>query len=298
MYFFIVNTISGNGKGMKVWKRIESMLQKQQVDYLVEFSVSPTHAAELVRQIAKTQKIDVLAVVGGDGTVQSMIHALIGRNIPLGIIPAGSGNDLARGLKIPLNPKEALHYLLTGGTKKIDIIQIGDQYCMTVVGIGMDGKVAQTVNRSRYKKWFNVFKLGHLSYVLSLFQVLLHYRPAKATIKINGKEWVFQNIWLIAVANFPNYGGGMIICPGACHYDGEFHICIVDGLSRWELLRIFPAVFRGKHIHHPGVTLLKGKTIEVISDSPMPAHGDGEMMGETPMKIDILPEALPVICHD
>ncbi|MEB3102890.1 diacylglycerol/lipid kinase family protein [Ferviditalea candida] len=298
MYLFIVNTMSGNGKGMKVWKRIESMLQKRQVHYLVEFSASPTHTAELVRQTAKKHKIKVLAVVGGDGTVQSMIHSVIGRNIPLGIIPAGSGNDLARGLKIPLNPKEALHYLLTGGTGKIDIIQIGNQYCMTVVGIGIDAKVAQTVNRSRYKKWFNRLKLGHLAYVLSFIQVLTHYRPVKATIKVDGKEWTFPKTWLIAVANFPNYGGGMIICPGACYFDGEFHICIVDGLSRWELLRIFPAVYRGKHIYRSGVTLLKGKTIEVISDSPMPAHGDGEIMGETPMKIDILEKGLSVICHD
>lgn len=298
MYFFIVNKMSGNGKGMKIWKRVESLLRKLQIDYLVEFSVSPIHAADLVRQMSNKQKVKVLAVVGGDGTVQSMIHALVGGNIPLGIIPAGSGNDLARGLKIPLNPEKALHYLLTGETKKIDIVQIGDRYCMTVVGIGIDGKVAQTVNQSRYKKWFNFFKLGHLSYVLSLFQVLLHYRPVKATITVDGKEWVFPEAWLIAVANFPNYGGGMMICPGACYHDGEFHICIVDGLTRWGLLRIFPAVFQGKHISHSGVTLLKGKTIEVNSESPMPTHGDGEIIGETPIKISVLQEAIPVICHE
>ncbi|WP_199620413.1 diacylglycerol/lipid kinase family protein [Paenibacillus alkalitolerans] len=296
MYNFVVNKMAGNGKGKKVWKAVEPLLQRQQIGYHVEFSVNSAHAADLVRQlVAKDCNRTVLVIVGGDGTLQSVIPELIGYNVPLGIIPAGTGNDFARALGIPLHPKKALDYLFEGGIKKIDVAKTGDKYCLTVVGIGIDGKVAQTVNDSGYKKWFNFFRLGHLSYVLSLLQVLLRYRPVTATLKVDETEMTFSNVWLIAAANFPNYGGGMVICPGASYSDGVLDICIVHGISRFELVRVFPLVFKGKHISHSGVSILRGKEVKVVSSSPMIAHGDGEIIGQTPIEIDIRKEAVPVI---
>lgn len=250
------------------------------------------------RIVVQESKQTVLVVVGGDGTLQSVMPELVGYDIPLGIIPAGSGNDFARALGIPLNPKQALEYLLDGGIKKIDIVQTGSQYCVTVIGIGIDGKVAQTVNDSGYKKWFNYFRLGHFSYVLSLFQVLLQYRPNTVTLIVDGTEMTFSNVWLIAVANIPNYGGGMLICPGASCSDGVLDICIVHGISRFEFLRIFPQVFAGKHILHSGVSMLQGKVLKVLSSSPMLAHGDGEVIGQTPMEIAVRKKAVHVIYND
>lgn len=296
MYFFIVNRRSGNGKGMKVWKHIQRILHKKQIHYHVDFPANPVHAAGLVRQYVKeNNKVKALVVVGGDGTIQSIANEMTTCSIPLGIIPAGSGNDFARGLHIPLNPKKALEYLLTGTIKKIDIARIGNKCCVTVVGIGVDGKVAQTINQSWYKKWFNLIKLGKLSYVFSFAHVLLHYKPINVYVKVDGVERFFSNVWLIAIANFPNYAGGMMICPGACYSDGVFHICIVQGLSRLKLVRIFPKVFSGKHIHHPAIVTLQGKRVEVFADSPMVAHGDGEMIGETPIEVAVQQEAVHVI---
>ncbi len=298
MYYFIVNKIAGNGKGRKVWKRLEPLLQRLRIDYRVEFSESSTHAAALVRQlVVQDGKQAVLVVVGGDGTLQSVIPELIGHHVPLGMIPAGSGNDFARALGIPLNPQKALKYLIDGGIQKIDIAQTGNHYCVTVIGIGVDGKVAQTVNDSGYKKWFNYLRLGHFSYVLSLLQVLWQYRPGTVTLIVDGTEMTFANVWLIAVANFPNYGGGMNICPGASYSDGVLDICIVHGISRFELMRIFPLVFAGKHIRHSGVSILHGKVVKVLSSSPMLAHGDGELIGQTPVEIAVRTEAVHVICN-
>jgi len=299
LYFFIVNNMAGNGRGRKVWKRVEPLLQQLHVNYHVEFSESSAHAADFVRQlVVQDSKQTVLVVVGGDGTLQSVIPELIGYNIPLGMIPAGSGNDFARALGIPLNPKKALEYLLDGGMKKIDIVQTGNQYCVTVIGIGIDGKVAQTVNDCWYKKWFNLFRLGHFTYVLSLFQVLLQYRPNTVTLIVDGTEMTFSNVWLIAVANLPNYGGGMFICPGASCSDGLLDLCIVYGISRFKLLRIFPQVFAGKHILHSGVSMLKGKEVKILSSSPMIAHGDGEVIGQTPIEIAIRKEAVRVVSNN
>lgn len=283
---------------MKVWSRLELLLQEKQLRYHVEFSRNSLHAAELVRELVKENKVKALVVVGGDGTIQSIIRELAGSDLPLGLIPAGSGNDFASALRIPLHTKKALDYLLTGTTKKIDIARTGSKYCITVVGIGIDGKVAQTVNDSRYKKWFNLLRLGQLSYVLSFFLVLLQYRPTRVNIKIDGTEQIFSNVWLIAAANFPNYGGGMMICPGASYADGVFDICIVHGISRLQLIRIFPKVYRGQHIFHRAVTMLQGQKVEVISDSPMLAHGDGEIIGETPIEVSVHKEAIYVIYNE
>lgn len=297
MFLFLVNRLSGHGQGLKVWKQTQQLLQEKRIQYDVEFPGSPVHAAYLLRKYMKeNDQVKVVVVVGGDGTVQSIANELAACSIPLGVIPAGSGNDFARALGIPLNPKKALEYILTGVIKKIDIAQSGNKYFVTVVGIGIDGKIAQTVNHSWYKKWFNTFRLGRLSYVISLIHVLFSYQPLTVNIKVDEMEMRFSDVWLIAVANIPNYGGGMIICPGASYTDGVFDICIVHGISRFEVIRIFPQVFVGKHILHPGISMLQGQEVKVFSDSPMPAHGDGEMIGETPIEISIRKEAIHVIC--
>ena len=296
MYFFVVNSMAGNGKGRKVWNRIEPLLQYRQIRYRVEFSENASHAANIVRRLAAQESEQtVLVVVGGDGTLQSVIPELIGGAMPVGMIPAGSGNDFARALGIPLRPVKALEYLLDGELHAIDIAQTGNKCCVTVIGIGIDGKVAQTVNESGYKKWFNVLRLGRLIYVVSLLQVLSQYRTHSVKLIVDGKEQTFSGVWLIAVANFPNYGGGMRICPGASCSDGVFDICVVHGISRLEFLRIFPQVFAGKHIVHSGVSMLRGKEVKVVSSSPMVAHGDGEVIGHTPMEITMLKDAVRVI---
>ncbi len=112
---------------------------------------------------------------------------------------------------------------------------------------------------------------------------------------MNKKHLAFQKVWLIAVANSPFYAGGMLICPDAKYNDGAFDICIVQGITRWELLRIFPSVFKGKHLSHPSITLLKASEVEILSDSPMIAHGDGEIVAETPIKIMVQPKTLYVL---
>lgn len=299
MIFFIVNRLSGNRQGLKVWKRIQPLLHDKGVHYCVEFSENPVHAAQLLRKYMKeTDQVKAVAVVGGDGTVQSIVSELAGSNIPLGVIPAGSGNDFARALGIPFSPKKALDFLLTGAIKKIDMAQSGNKTYITVVGIGIDGKIAHTVNHSKYKKWLNMLKLGRLAYVISLFQVFIRYRPHTVSIKVDEEEMTLSNVWLIAVANIPNYGGGMNICPEASYTDGVFDICIVHGISRFEAIRLFPRIYVGKHTFCPGISMFQGQKINISSSSPMQATGDGEIIGETPIDISMSKEAIHIICEE
>jgi diacylglycerol kinase (ATP) len=294
MYYFIVNKTSGNGKGLRVWKKIEKLLQEKQVDYQVRFTERPKHAVEIAKMVS-SETCDAVVAVGGDGTVHDVANGLIDSNIPLGVIPAGSGNDFARALEIPMDYNKALERILMGKQRKIDIGRIGSEYCITVTGIGFDGNVAHVNNTAKYKKWLNSIRLGELSYGLSFLHVLLKYRPVNIELKIDGKSLVFFNVWLIAIANIPNYGGGIRICPDACYHDGLFDICIVHNMTKWNLLLTFPRAFKGKHVLHPGVTMIKGKHVKVTSKLPVIVQSDGEPLTETPVNITIQKEALLII---
>jgi diacylglycerol kinase (ATP) len=294
MYYFIVNKISGNGKGIKVWKKVEKLLEEKQVNYQVRFTEHPKHAVEIVKELS-SETCDAVVAVGGDGTIHDVANGLIDSNIPIGIIPAGSGNDLARALDIPMDYKKAFERILIGKKRKMDVGKIGEEYCITVTGIGFDGKVAEVNNASKYKDLLNFIRLGDLSYGLSVLHVLFKYRPVNVQLKVDGKTLDFSNVWLIAIANTPNYGGGIKICPDACYHDGLFDICIVHSITKWDLLRTFPKAYKGKHASHPGVTMIKGKQVEVTSEWPMIVQSDGEVLTKTPVNVTIQKEALLII---
>ncbi|KYD12804.1 hypothetical protein B4168_1292 [Anoxybacillus flavithermus] len=191
--------------------------------------------------------------------------------------------------------KKALERILMGKQRKIDVGRIDEEYSITVVGIGLDGKVAEVNNVSKYKKWFNFIRLGALSYVLSFLQVLLKYRPVNIQLNVDGEKLVFFNVWLIAIANIPNYGGGIRICPDACYHDGLFDICIVHSITKRDLLRTFPKAHKGKHIFHPGVAMIKGKQVEVTSEFPVIVQSDGEVLAKTPVNVTIRKDALLIV---
>ena len=291
MYHFIVNKVSGNGKGLTIWRNVEKILAVKQLNYRVYFTSYPSHATEISKEI----KNGVTIVIGGDGTIHEVINGLIRSNIPMGIIPAGSGNDFARALNIPTNAEEAFEWILTGNERTVDIGRIGDKSCATVIGIGFDGKVAQTVNTSKSKMWTKFLRLGRVSYILSVFKVLFGYKPADITIKIDDKTEEMTDVWLVAVANFPYYAGGMAICPNAKGNNGYFELCVVHGMSKFQFVRAFPGVFKGKHVSHPSIKMLTGKQIEISSSKAMIVQGDGEIIGQTPIKINIEESALRVI---
>jgi lipid kinase, YegS/Rv2252/BmrU family len=298
VYAFLVNPRAGNGKALRVWRRIEPMLKAQQVHYLVEFSESAAHASAWAREIVELRRDTptVLAVVGGDGTLQSVAGVLAGQHrVALGAIPAGSGNDFARAIGMPSQPEEALRALLEGQEMRMDLIRIGGRCCLTVVGVGLDGAVAQAVNGTRAKKWLNAVRLGGLVYVLALFRALLRYRKTGVTLAVDGREHAFSDVWLTAAGNLPFYGGGMRICPAASGTDGQLEICVVHGISRMKFVRLFAKVYPGEHVRYPFVSLLRGREVEIRAERALPANGDGEVIGSTPLRLTTLPGAVTVI---
>ncbi|SDO48758.1 diacylglycerol/lipid kinase family protein [Alkalicoccus daliensis] len=294
MYGFIVNTTAGSGKGNKVWKKAEAALKKNGTPYLVSFTEKPQDAGRLAKDLVQ-RGVNAVVAVGGDGTVNETAEVLLHKCIPLGVIPAGSGNDFARSLAVSNNVDQALSRIIEYQPKKIDVLSLGDSCCLTVTGIGFDAAVAKAANESYLKKWFNAAGLGRLSYAAGVLHVLTSFSPTHMTITIDGHKRVFTDVWLTAVANAPNYGGNIRICPDAENTDGYLNLCILHGRKKWPLLRRIPSICQGKHRPNKNISFFKGKDVHIHADSPVLVQSDGEVVTETPVRVQILPGALTVL---
>ena len=300
MILFVVNEKSGNGRAKAVWHTVERSLRQRGTAYVKVSAESAGDAARQIEQLLQTEKIDRLAAVGGDGTVHSLLEIAQRHRLPLGFIPGGSGNDTALTLGLPKEPEAALDVVLGGEVRKVDLMVTtrpdGSQdYSLISVAIGLDGAVAEDVNTHRYKKWCNKIGWGRLSYIIGLLRVLPRYRTETLHLTVDGTTRTFPAGWLVAIANVPSYGGGLKICPDALPDDGVLDICVVNRCSPLTLLAVFPTVLTGRHVKSRYVTMLKGKNIQVGANRPLPAYGDGEPAGRTPLRAAILHRHLLVL---
>lgn len=286
----IVNEKAGKGKTKKRWPKIQQYLEICGINHEVHFTLRPKEAIEVVKQAEAKQFTHVIAV-GGDGTVNEVVNGMVGRNMSLGVIPTGTGNDFARMLNIPADPFLSLKKISSTIIKPIDILELNGSYIAGAIGIGFDGAVAEDMNRASWKK-----RAGSLGYVLSMLKLSFSFPPFTLNLEIDKQPLILHNCWLIAVGNSKFYGGGMKICPDAKYDDGLLDVCIVHNLTRIQLLRLFPSVFSGKHVRHPNVLSLQGRSVHILTDPVVPVHGDGEILGHTPGKIHIRPQALNIIC--
>ncbi len=305
---FIINPKAGNGKGEKVWKKVKKQLQKRNIPYRSFFTQRPGHAKDLAQQMTHMhhENMKGIVAVGGDGTIHEVINGM-GQyiHIPVGFISAGSGNDFARGFRLPRSTTQALNHILSSKfqrNKRYDLgeFRIGTRkhkanHFSSSIGIGFDGEVAKQTNESKYKGILNTFGLGSLSYIFTLLKLSLKYEPFALTLRVDGKLYTFEDVWLVATTNIKYYGGGMKICPEARPDDGVLNLCVVHNLSRKKLFFLFGTVFLGLHTRLKEVTMLRGSEIQVESDRSVTMHADGEVIGSSPATIKVLPKRFTVI---
>ncbi|WP_202080782.1 diacylglycerol/lipid kinase family protein [Caldalkalibacillus salinus] len=302
MIVFIINPAAGHGKSLRVWGKVKLACESHNVHYRTFFTKHPGHAEDIAKQIAELhkEKLESVIVVGGDGTVHEVVNGLQPHaQIPVGYIPAGSGNDFARGFSLPSTPKGAIQHLFQTAGKRGKPLDIGrfafehlgerrkSRHFVNGVGIGFDGEVAKATNHASYKKWLNMVKLGGLAYAVSAMRLLYHYEPTDIVIELDGVKQTYDDVWLIAVTNIPYYGGGIKITPGARVDDGLLNVCIVHKLNRWKLLPIFGAALVGQHHRFNEVNLLEGRHVRIESLRPLTVHADGEVIGQTPLHVEI-----------
>jgi diacylglycerol kinase (ATP) len=252
-------------------------------------------------QVAVRKRPDALVVVGGDGMVNLGANLVAGTRVPLGVIPSGTGNDMARGLGIPFDDTEAamrtLDAALATGPRTIDAGRItwtdaetgvsGERWFACALSAGFDAIVNERANAMRHPR-------GPSRYIVALLAELARLTPINYRLVLDG-EPIETRALLVALGNSISLGGGMKITPDALPDDGLFDVLIVQPMSRVAFLRIFPRVFAGTHVTDPRVRIERAKKVRIEADVPLVAYGDGERIVALPLDVEVVPGALRVL---
>ncbi|MDF1508677.1 diacylglycerol kinase family lipid kinase [Robertmurraya sp. DFI.2.37] len=304
---FIINPQAKNGYSMKVWKKVEKRLALEQIPFHATFTKYRGHAVEIVRALLNSARVEdlvMIVAIGGDGTLHEVINgAANARNVMIGMIPAGSGNDFRRGYGVPKNPLAALKFISEQVKTRPFFADIGEikneqgdvTYFINNMGVGFDALITKVANTSRLKRFLNQLHLGSLVYAYFVIKKLFSFQCSDVNIVIDGKSFHFKKAWFVTVSNQPFYGGGMKISPQADVNDGLLNVTIVQNLSRLKFLLVFITVFWGGHTKFKEVKELVGKQLTVQSSFPFYAHADGEYIGESPVHITVHHQALPLL---
>jgi diacylglycerol kinase (ATP) len=301
---FIVNPIAGSGRAHGLAPRIEAWMAEHQINgRLVE--TRERGEAEQLAADATDHGHDRVIAVGGDGTIQEVLNGLMatgrgpdGRPLQLGIVPAGRGNDVARGVGIsPGDPIGSLPVAAGDRTQPFDVGKATDEtgaarHFGAAGGVGFDAQVAWTMAVNR-KAWMR----GEAGYFLATLNELRRYRNRDLRVTLRGdagRRVVEQRSLFIAFANGPFYGGGMQICPGASTNDGWLDICIVGDLSRLEALRELPGIYKARHVNNPKVEIVTVRGLRIEGGGETRVHLDGEPFGRLPVDVSVLPGAVSV----
>jgi diacylglycerol kinase (ATP) len=230
--------------------------------------------------------------MGGDGHVGACANGVVGSSATLAVIPAGAGNDFARHLGLNhKDPLSAARLLASPFTRPVDLAHVStverDRHYVNVAGAGFDSEVNAHANGVR-------FLSGTPKYVFSTLVTLARFRPGRFSVIVDGDDLSLPAM-LIAVANGTSYGGGMLVCPAARVDDGALDVCVIGEVPKWDFVRTFPKVFRGRHVDHPAVHMLRGEKVEITGDRPSQVYADGEFVGSIPATFTIRPKALSVV---
>jgi len=287
----IINPTSDKGRGAALGLELASRL-KTEGHEVVDLSDETASGARDRALAGIAAGLDVLAVTGGDGTVNLWVNLCAGTETVLAIVAAGTGNDIARALQLPLRDALGAARVISGGT--VRTIDAGlhtdahgvEHWFAGVLGAGFDSVVNERANSWGWPK-------GPMRYNLAIARELPVFKPIPYVIEVDGVRHSTQAM-LVAVGNGPSYGGGMRVCPDASFDDGLFDILIVHQISTFEFLKVFPKVFSGKHVGHPAVEILRGGKVR-LEASGIVSYADGERFAPLPMVTQIVPAALNVL---
>jgi diacylglycerol kinase (ATP) len=287
----LVNPSSGRGRSAKLLPKIRQAIATLGLDAEVRLSKSAEDPPRMARECADAG-VEIVAAMGGDGMSGMVGGALVGTQTALGVIPTGTGNDFARYIGLNRKkPIEAVHVLADPEIRTIDAASVRgagrEERFINVAGAGFDSEVNETANNMRWKAQ------GTAKYVAAVVSTLRRFTPAQFEVTVDGEHRSLSGM-LIAVGNGESYGGGMRVAAGASLTDGLLDVCGVGGRSRGAFLRAFPKVFRGTHVTHPKVTMLRGARVEVAADRPFDVYADGERSVPLPAVFEVLPGSLRV----
>jgi YegS/Rv2252/BmrU family lipid kinase len=248
-------------------------------------------------------EVDAVVAVGGDGTVGACAAGLAdagpaggsggpGVRAALAVIPAGGGNDAARSLGLPANDPLAAAGMLTRLRRRpADLATVAGHGYLNVAGAGFDSEVNRLANQRL--RWAR----GRPRYVGAVLAELVVGRTATFELALDGQARRLSG-WLVAVANGPSYGGGMLVAPRASLADGLLEVVVIGAIGKLEFLRTFPTVFSGRHVEHPAVAVHRAARVDLDADRPLAVYADGEPAGTLPATFEVRPSAVTVLAAD
>ena len=282
----LTNPTSGKGKGART---VDVVLPRlRDAGFVVRNLVGRDgdEALDLARQCV-ADGVETLVVVGGDGMVHLAIQAVADSGTRLGLVPAGTGNDVARYFDLPRNSTAAATDVVIGGKeRRVDLARIGSKYFVTVLAAGFDAIVNERANEMTWPR-------GQMRYNLATVAELRTFKPISYVVDIDGEQQRFDAM-MVAVGNGPSFGGGLRITEGAILDDGLLDVVVIRPMSKVELVRTYPKLFKGTHVHHPDYRHHLAKKITIAAPG-ITAYADGERVAPLPLTVEVAPLALRVL---
>jgi YegS/Rv2252/BmrU family lipid kinase len=281
----LVNPASGAGRGAKLLPRVEQALDARRAVFRVQRTKGLEHG--VLQALAAIEAGELPVVMSGDGLIGAVGGAMAGSEVPLGIIPGGRGNDLARGLGIPEGPEEAVEVLLEGESRRIDVGEVNGARFLGIVSVGFDSEANRVANETRFLR-------GSLVYAFAALRTLMRWKPARFTVRVDDERHRFTG-YSVSVANNRAFGGGMFIAPDAELDDGLFDVVSVGAVGKLRFVANLPKVFKGTHVEEDEVQVFRARHLELTASSPFPVYADGEHISDLPATLRVLPRALSVV---
>ncbi len=285
VHCLLVNPSAGSGRAMRRLPAIRAELDRRGMHHRVVMTTGIDHGCREAKAAASRGEVPV--VVSGDGLIGKVGGVLAGTGTPLGIVPGGRGNDLARVVGIPTDPVEAVAVLAAGNRRRIDVGEANGERFLCIASCGFDSDANRIANETKVVS-------GALVYAYAALMALWRWKPARFTVTVDGAETVITG-FAVAVANSKAYGGGMFVAPQAELDDGLLDVVITGDGPKRRFLSGLPQVFKGTHIEREDVTTLRGRVVEVAADRPFAVYADGDELTDLPMRVSLLEGALELI---
>ena len=282
----LTNPVAGKGRGARA--RAAALPRLRDAGLVVQDlqGRDADDALALARRCV-SEGVEALVVCGGDGMVHLAVQALAGTPVRLGVIPAGTGNDVARYFDLPRrDPVAAADRVIAWRTRTVDLARSGSSYFATVLAAGFDAVVNERANAMTWPR-------GQMRYNLATLAELRTFEPVAYTVELDGVSRRLEAM-LVAVGNGPSYGGGLRITEGALLDDGLLDVVIIKTMTKPDLVRTYPRLFRGTHTSHPQYEHHRVSRVTLAAPG-ITAYADGERFGRLPLTIECAPGALKVL---
>ncbi len=281
----LVNPVSGKGRFTGAVDGVVDRLASGGFEVTPMVGADAAESADLAAA-AVTDGYDALVAMGGDGMVHLAVNAVVGSSTTLGVIATGTGNDVARALGIAARrPLASADVIVAGSTRRMDLARTDEVYFATVLAAGFDSLVNERANAMTWPA-------GQMRYNLATLAELRVFHPLSYSLELDGRPMRCAAM-LVAVGNCPSYGGGLRICHGAVIDDGFLDVVIIKPVTKRELVKVYPRLFKGTHVSHPAYEHHRVRTVTVDAPSVV-AYADGERLAALPVTVHVVPGAIDV----